>query len=412
MIKLINMKNSSPAAEPLYLSAPEAAAELSISPATLYAYVSRGLIRSEPVEDSRAKRYRADDVRSLKNRRAPPSESGGLKNFGGEMPVLDSSISTITEDGPLYRGVNAVALSQTATLEQTATLLWDANGTDPFTRTNLPMLSPAMRAVMAAAKDVAPISRAASVLALAADADPRAYNRSAEGRVELGARIMRLVAASILNVEPSADPLHLQIAQCWAPEKKRAPDFVRRALVLLAEHELNASTFALRVAASTGVSLYDAVLAGLAALKGPRHGGAGPLAARFVAQVAAGDPARIIHDRMAMGEYIPGFGHSVYKNGDPRAQDLLAGLQDAGADARFVTDIPALVMEATGERPNIDYAIAVHARTLGLPEGSEIALFAIARTAGWVAHGIEQAKSRRLIRPRARYTGPAPAIKR
>jgi len=409
LIKLINMKNSS---QPLYLTAREASAELSISPATLYAYVSRGLIRSEPEEDSRAKRYRADDVRALKNRRAPPPEQRGLKGFEGELPVLDSSISTITEDGPIYRGVNAVALSQTATLEQTATLLWDVSGEDPFAPDNLPVISPAMHAVLVATANEAPLARAASVLALASDADPRAYNRSPDGRVQMGARIMRLAASAILGTEASAAPLHKQVARAWAPKPAQAEDFIRRALVLLAEHELNASTFALRVAASTGISLYDAVVAGLAALKGPRHGGAGPLAARFVAACAEGDPAMLIRERLANGEYIPGFGHSVYRNGDPRAMDLLASMHRSGVDDRFAVDVPALVLEATGERPNIDYAIAVHARTHGLPVGSEIALFAIARTAGWVAHGIEQLKSRALIRPRARYVGPAPGRKR
>ncbi|MBN9569851.1 MAG: citrate synthase, partial [Alphaproteobacteria bacterium] len=280
------MKNS---AEPLYLTAREASAELAISPATLYAYVSRGLIRSEPEPDSRARRYRADDVRALKNRRAPPPEQRGTR-LENELPILDSAISTITDAGPIYRGVNAVALSQTATLEQTATLLWDANGADPFAADNLPVLSPAMRAVLAATRDETPLARAGAVLALAADADPRAHNRSRDGRAALGARIMRLTAAAILNTAPSSAPLHKQIAKAWAPDPARAEDFIRRALVLLAEHELNASTFALRVAASTGVSLYDAVLAGLAALKGPRHGGEGPLAARFVAACADGDP--------------------------------------------------------------------------------------------------------------------------
>jgi len=398
--------NNSP--EPLYLSAGEAATELSVTPATLYAYVSRGLIRSEPGESARSRRYRADDVRSLKNRRAPlAGGQDGIK--ASDPPIFDSSISTITEDGPIYRGVNAVTLSQRATAEQTATLLWDVTGADPFTPDNLPVFSPAMSAVMSAAKDQAPIPRAAAIFALATDADPRAYSRSPDGRAQLGARIMRLAAASILNTEPSSAPLHIQIARAWSPEPKRAEDFVRRALVLLAEHELNASTFALRVATSTGVSLYDGVAAGLATLKGPKHGGAGPLASRFVADAAARDPAELIRERLALGELIPGFGHMVYRKGDPRAIDLLASMAKAGAGERYAVTIPALVAEATGELPNIDYAIAVHSLTLGFPPGSEIALFAIARTAGWVAHGIEQLKSKALIRPRARYTGPAPA---
>ena len=112
----------------LYLSAREASAELAISPATLYAYVSRGLIRSEPSSDSRSHRYRAEDVRDLKERRAPSPEPRGLRNFDADLPVMDSAIATITEDGPIYRGVNCIDLAEKDTLEHAATLLWDEIG--------------------------------------------------------------------------------------------------------------------------------------------------------------------------------------------------------------------------------------------------------------------------------------------
>jgi citrate synthase len=402
LIKLINMKNSS---EPLYLDARQAAAELSVTPATLYAYVSRGLIRSEPDEGSRTRRYRADDVRALKNRRAPPGEARNASE--SEQPVLDSAISTLTQEELIYRGVSAAVLSRTATLEQTATLLWDATGADPFGPANLPAISPAMQAIFEATRTVSPLDRVIAVLALAAEADPRAYNRGADGRTLTGGRILRLVAAAVAGVQPGAQPIHRQIARAWTPNVPKAEDFIRRVLVLLAEHELNASTYAVRVAASTGVSLYDAVIAGLAALKGPLHGGAGLSAARFVDSVAEGDAAAQIRDRVVLGERIPGFGHLVYKGGDPRAIELLQALAASGVEPRFASEIPALVTEATGAAANIDYAVAVLARALSLPKGSEIALFAIARTAGWIAHAIEQQKTGRLIRPRARYVGPA-----
>ncbi len=169
---------------------------------------------------------------------------------------------------------------------------------------------------------------------------------------------------------------------------------------------MNASTWTARCAASTGLSLYDAVIAGLAALKGPRHGGAGPLAARMLAELADGDIAAAIADRVTLGEPIPGFGHTVYVDGDPRADVLLRALSASGADPRLTIELPRLVTEATGLYPNIDYALAVLMRTLGLAVGHETALFAIARTAGWIAHAIEQLQSGVLIRPRARYVGP------
>jgi citrate synthase len=295
----------------LYLSAREAAAELAITPATLYAYVSRGLIRSEPSSDSRSHRYRAEDVRNLKERRTPSPEPRGLRSFDADLPVLDSAIATITEDGPIYRGVNCIELAESDTLEHAATLLWDVTGVDPFSDDNCPLVSAEMRAVAAAACDAAPIDRTIAVLALAASADPRAFTRAADGRAMVGGRILRLVVATMLNGTASAEPLHLRIARIWAPANKHAADLIRRALVLLADHELNASTFTVRCAASTGLNLYDAMIAGLVALKGPKHGGAGVLAAQLVRTLVEGDAAPVIRERVALGERFAGFGHGV-----------------------------------------------------------------------------------------------------
>jgi citrate synthase len=392
----------------LYLSAREASAELAISPATLYAYVSRGLIRSEPSSDSRSHRYRAEDVRGLKERRTPSAEPRGFKSFDPDLPVMDSAIATITEDGPIYRGVNCVDLAEKDTLEHAATLLWDVTGADPFSRDNCPLVSGEMRAVAEAARHAAPIDRAIAVLALAASADPRAFTRAADGRAMVGGRILRLVIATMLNRASSPDPLHLQIAKAWAPDNRHAADLIRRALVLLADHELNASTFTVRCAASTGLNLYDAIIAGLVALKGPKHGGAGVLAAQFVKTLVDRDVAPVIRERVALGERFAGFGHGVYKHGDPRARSLLEALARAGAAEKLTREIPERIAEATGEFVNIDYALAVLVHTLGLPPGNELVLFAMARTVGWIAHASEQLQYGRMIRPRARYIGPTP----
>jgi citrate synthase len=392
----------------LYLSAREAAAELAISPATLYAYVSRGLIRSEPTDESRSHRYRAEDVRGLKERRAPSPEPRGLRNFDADLPVMDSAVATITEAGPIYRGVNCVDLAEKDTLEHTATLLWDVTGVDPFAADNCPHVSDEMRAIAEAARRAAPIDRAIAVLALAASADPRAFTRAVDGRAMVGARILRLLVATMLNRRPSADPLHLQIAQAWAADNKHAPDLIRRTLVLLADHELNASTFTARCAASTGLNLYDSVIAGLAALKGPKHGGAGVLASHLVRTLIDQDVEPVIRERVALGERFAGFGHGVYRRGDPRAQSLLDALARAGAPRKFTREVPERIAEATGEFVNIDYALAVLVHSLRLPVGSELALFAMSRTVGWIAHASEQLALGKLIRPRARYVGPGP----
>src|SRR6201993_2868967 len=394
--------------DPLYLSAREAAAELAISQATLYAYVSRGLIRSEPSPDSRSHRYRAEDIRDLTDRRTPSVEPRGFKSFDPDLPVLDSTISTITEEGVIYRGVNCVDLAEKDTLEHAATLLWDVTGVDPFAPDNCPVVSDAMRAIAEAAQRAAPIDRAIAVLALATSADPGAFTRAPEGRAMVGARILRLLVATMLNAEPSGELLHQQIAKAWAADHKHAPDLIRRALVLLADHELNASTFTVRCAASTGLNLYDSVIAGLAALKGPMHGGAGVLASRLVKTLIDQDAEPVIRERVALGERFAGFGHGVYKRGDPRAMSLLNALMRAGAARKFTREVPERIAEATGEFVNIDYALAVLAHSLRLAPGSELTLFAMARAVGWVAHASEQLQHGRLIRPRARYVGPAP----
>src|SRR3981081_3224379 len=220
----------------LYLSAREASAELALSPPPLCADVSRALIRSEPSSDSRSHRYRAEDVRGLKERRTPSSEPRGLKSFDADLPVMDSAIATITEDGPIYRGVNCIDLAEKDTLEHAATLLWDVTGVDPFSEDNCPHVSGEMREVAAAARGAAPIDRTIAVLALAASADPQAFTRAAHGRAMLGGRILRLVIATMLNGTASPQLLHLQIASAWAPGNKHAADLIRRALVLLAEH--------------------------------------------------------------------------------------------------------------------------------------------------------------------------------
>jgi citrate synthase len=394
--------------EPHYLTAPEAAAELSVSLATLYAYVSRGLVRSEPTPDGRGKRYRADDVRTLRARRAPPRDETPHAGEGNPwaMPVLDSAITLIGAEGLFYRGASVVALSQSATLEHVACLLWDVSDTDPFA--DKFEIDEKLARAIAALAEARPVDRAAAIMGMAAAFDPMAFNRSRAGRTATGARIVRLMAGLISGSAVSNAPVHQVVARAWRPEDRKAEDLIRRALVLLADHEFNSSAFAARVVASTGATLYDAVAAGIAALKGPRHGGASLGAAKLLRSIGGNDIASEVRQRAAIGEYFPGFGHLVYKSGDPRATALLQALADAGADARFVKDLPAAVLEASGQYANIDYALAVMGVMLDLPADSGMSIFAIARTAGWIAHAIEQSESRGFIRPRARYTGPAP----
>jgi citrate synthase len=174
---------------------------------------------------------------------------------------------------------------------------------------------------------------------------------------------------------------------------------IRRCLVLLADHELNASTFVARCVASTAASPYAVVSAALGALSGHRHGGASARAeAAFQALKPSGDPIMAMAGRLFRGEAVPGIGHPLYPDGDPRAVAILYALSVTVPHARRLV----------GARPNVDLALAAATTALELPPGAALNLFIIGRTVGWIAHAIEQYQSGVPIRPRAQYIGPRP----
>ena len=175
---------------------------------------------------------------------------------------------------------------------------------------------------------------------------------------------------------------------------------IRRALVLVADHELNASTYATRVVASTRAPLGACVLAGLAALIGPLHGGmTNELRALLAEPAVVADPMGAVAIRLARGEKIPAFGQPLYPDGDPRAAALLSRLPPQGIAERLVAAMEA----TTGNRPNIDFALLTLEQRLRLPQGAAFAVFATGRTVGWIAHALEQWRDGTLIRPRAMY---------
>ena len=371
-----------------------AAARLGVKPQTLYAYVSRGRIeaRVDP-DDSRKSLYRTQDLDRLagrKGRKAAEIAQGAIA--WGE-PVLPSAITTISAGRLWYRGADAAELADTQTLEQVALRLWGSGEAGLFGRPAAPRVR--MRGPAAA--------RAfAAMAARAGDAQP-SLGRSADSLRREGAGLVADLAAAL--GDGAADgPLHLSLARAWGLQGADA-DLLRRALVLLADHELNASTFAARVAASTGASLPAAVLAGLATLSGPRHGGAGARVAALVAEAKREGAEAAVRAWTARGDEPPGFGHPLYPDGDPRAAALLAHFHPS-------TELIALRQAAetlTGRVANIDFALAALSDGLALPEDAPFALFALGRSAGWIAHALEQIESGDLIRPRARYVEAAGA---
>lgn len=406
------------ATEKLYLSAKEAAAELGISLATLYAYVSRDMIRSEPVPDSRARRYRAEDVRLLKQRRssapggaAQPGSANGIASFGG-VPVLDSAITLIADGKLYYRGSDATALARNSSLEQVAALLWGCRDVQPFTREAIPAMSSTVERLASELAASGRIERALALLPLAAQDDPSIYNMTDLGLATTGARLLRFVAAIICGTAPSGEPVHEALARALTFGDRRAADLIRATLVLCADHELNASAFTVRCVAGTGATLYAAIEAGICAAQGPRHGGFTNRVEGFLTDMAhRQDLEDAVLHRLRNGDPVPGFGHPLYPDGDPRAAALIGMMKEShGDDPAFLRSLRIVdVMEdAGGLRPSIDFAIGALGATLRMLPGAGLAVFVLGRTAGWIAHAIEQYRSGQMIRPRARYTGEIP----
>ena len=388
-----------------FLTASEAARRLSVNQATLYAYVSRGMIRSEPGA-GRERRYPAEDIERLIRRREGDT-AGAALDWGA--PVLESAITSIGPEGPSYRGRNALRLAREASVREVASLLWQSEDAALFAAENLSALGVSWGAAENVAAGLSALERCLALLPHAAGSDARAYDLSPAGVALTGARILRLVAAIVAQRPLSPRPIDAVLADAWHAGAQ-GRQLIRAALILCADHELNVSTFTVRCVASAGASPYLAVLAGLAALRGQRHGGMTERAGAFLEAVhAVPELEREIAARLQRGEVPPGFGHPLYPGGEPRSRLLLDLLEEAGsAAAATARPIAAAVTAATGLLPNIDWSLGVLGRHLKLETGAALGLFAVGRTIGWIAHAQEQYASGRLIRPRARYVGPAP----
>lgn len=372
----------------------EALRRLGVRPQTLYAYVSRGRIESAPdALDPRKCRYRSADIAALATRKARGRKAADVASQAiawGE-PVLDSAITTVVGGRLYYRGRDAVRLAETETLEGVARLLRGGHGVPPASASRLPPCDGAT-----------PRARAFATLAARSAVDPPARGRAPADLAADAASLLDAVADAMTGAV-GGGPIHVRLGLAWGCGRGGL-DLIRRALVLLADHELNASTFAARVAASTGASLAAAGLAGLATLSGPLHGGMFARVARLADEARISGPRETVAARLAYRTPAPGFGHPLYPEGDPRAR-ALSGAFQASAPLEALRQA---VEAASGERPTVDFALIALVEALALPTDAPFILFAVARCAGWFAHAMEQAATGALIRPRARYIGQPP----
>jgi citrate synthase len=324
------------------------------------------------------------------------------------MPILESSIALIDGAALYYRGHDAATLARERSIQEVASLLWTGRFDTAFVREH-PLGS---GRGSAPSPDLPFVARAQIALAHAGAADPLALDLRAENVSRCGWQMLHLLTSTAGGVDRGGASIDRWLAKAWGVGDRHG-DVVRSALILCADHELNVSSFTARCVASAGSHPYAVVAAGLAALEGPRHGGA---SARVESMLASLRGARhltaAVTARIRRGERVEGFGHPLYASGDPRAAVLIDLLRERcarQAELRFVLDVAAVAEAATRERPNVDFALAAVARVLRLPPGAPLILFAIGRTIGWIGHAIEQYGTGQLIRPRAKYVGVMPA---
>lgn len=386
-----------------YMTAKEASQALNISVETLYSYVSRGLVRSEMVNASkRQRRYYAEDVEKLIQRkeatRNPETVAENVMNWG--MPILDSELTLILDDKLYYRGQDACLLAQHQSFEQVAGLLWGY----PFeaTKIDLEHVSPTPA--------LSPFAQMKIALAWIAEHDPQAFDIRPPSVAQIGTRIITQMAETVAGCRLIGS-IAQTLAQGWgvSPSAER---LINSALILCADHELNASSTTARIVASTGASPYEVVNAGLSALSGSKHGGHTRRVSALMDELIRADS---IEDgliaRLQRGEEIVGFGHRVYAGDDPRARCLLEMMRGQHPDAPSVQiagTIEADVLRLMHEHATIDFALVILERLYQLPRDSALVIFAIGRMAGWIAHSIEQYQRDHLLRPRARYIGIHP----
>jgi citrate synthase len=411
-----------------FLNARQAAALLGVKLPTVYAYTSRGLIQSVPGGRGRARRYRRRDLERLCARRDARAGHGPVAAAAlrqGE-PVMDSAITLISlELGPIYRGRVALDLAREGrTFEWVAEGLWSGDWSESGEPTlwqpqGLGFDLAAMLQLLP--ERVGPLPVLSLVVALLAARDPGRFSWQTEAVLPRVRVLLRRAVAALALGRPGVDPAEAIDASLGAPDMAAAigaafsrslseaeRHALNQALVLAADHELNASTFAARVAASTGADVYGCISAALAALSGPRHGGAADRVDALLLEAGPADRVeQVLHDRQRRGEVIEGFAHPIYApHSDPRGVFLVEMARTLRGDDPEVESVLALVdaMQQGGfGGPSIDVGLVAVARALALPIGSATALFAIGRTVGWVAHSIEQFEAGYLLRPRARY---------
>lgn len=387
-----------------YLTTAQTARRLGVKPETVYAYVSRGILASNRIEGVPGSLFAVDEVEALSNR------AGAGRVASGAVERIRTQITLLDNDVLYYRGRRVTELADRP-FECVAELLW--GGTLPDSTTFVAptaTVAHAQAAVRALPAGARLTDRMRVIVDVAGACDRLRFDISAPSVIRAAGGLIATVAAALGDV---VDPNSTVAERLWPAlaSTDATPDHVRllnSALVLLADHDLAASTLAARMAASTRANVYSVVAAGLGGIDGPYHAGATSGAYRFLASAMA-DPLGALGLKLRDGERIPGFGHTIYQRRDPRAEYLLGRLRALPDAAPVLTAVDTVADELANRKglfPNSDFALGALALSLGMTADAAEAIFAFARMAGWVAHALEEYNEKALrFRVPGVYTG-------
>ncbi len=408
-----------------FLSADETALALGVEIQTVYAYVSRGLLHSESGgEKDRSKRYRREDVEQLLLRREERAQPGRTAKAALSLgqPVLESSITLLGEETLFYRGKDVLQLSEESNFEAVASLLWDSEENNPFD-SEWPILSEECINIRKSLGSRSILDSCRILLAFLEYEDPKAFRKDSKTFRKTASTILRYLALFASGKISSSGSISETLYSSWVgtnDRNKADPSLgiklLESSLILSADHELNVSSFTARCVASSEATLYQVTLAGLAALSGPKHGLLTEKASDLLS-FATGNSKKdkfFLESKLREGESIPGFGHPLYKKGDPRGKKIIELVTKFFPNNPEVDKYLGFLREAEkllDDYPTIDAGLGLVSKILQLPKGAGIGIFGIGRCGGWLAHAIEQYETGNLIRPRAKYIGKLPEEK-
>jgi citrate synthase len=422
------------------MTAAEAADRLGVKQATLYAYVSRGMLTRHRAGDGKSSLFDTAEVERLA-RKGRPRRPAGVLDI-----QVETQLTQITRDQLRFRGHDATRLARSRPFEDVAELLWTGDlpsGTVMAWQASPAALAAGRAAQAALPPGALPLERLQVILPAMAATDPlrlqfapaavtAAARSMIAGMVECLPAADALVADTqpaadeaaapaglvAMDTQPAADvpvtseaPLAQRLWERLTGQRPSAAMMraMSAAMVLTVDHELTSSTLAARAAASVLADPYAVVATGLGAMSGALHGGASLTAEAMLAAASMPeDVPGVVTALLRGGSKIPGFGHFVYKAGDPRAELLLDLVRAAAPKSRRLAVAEAVLAEVRRRPlpgPNIDFALATLTQVAGLRRGSGEAIFAVARSAGLIAHAMEAYATGIPIRPRAVYTG-------